>query len=228
MIRIIFLSCSIFLFYKVVFPVDPFSRIKITSNKATCQKCKDSPHTFVFNYLEKVSVTLADDSKITADKLEIILDSKDKKIFTSPSKKRRSRKTCVKSGTQNELSHVKRIVFKSNIFITNQNREVRADLAEIDLLENTCKLDGRVKIKQTKVTQNDIPLEVESTRALINLKTSEIVLLGSSRKPVSTVIELSKNLLYSSNVSCSSDALRSSNVANSSGVSQPSSNKRKK
>ena len=90
---------------------------------------------------------------------------------------------------------MKQVTFKDNVHISNQNRRVCADCAVINVLENTCRLEGNVKIKQIKVAQNDIPLDVQSTQALINLKTSQVTLLGSNQEPVSTVIELSKNVM---------------------------------
>ena len=93
------------------------------------------------------------------------------------------------------MSNVKKITFKNSVCISNKNRIASANSAIINLLENTCLLDGNVKIKQTKNKQNDVPLDVESSQALINLKTSEIILQGSQQTPVSTVIELDKNIL---------------------------------
>lgn len=174
--------------------IDPFSHIKITSNKATCQKNNTDSHAFIFNYIEKVNVTLADGSKITSDYLEIILDGKSINLDAHQSSKHENGK----NAKNNSLSNVKKITFKNNVYISNKNREARSDSATINLLENTCLLDGNVKIKQLKGTQNDIPLNVESTQALINLKSSEVTLLGSHQTPVSTTIELSKNILSSS------------------------------
>lgn len=164
--------------------VDPFSHIKITSNKATCQKSKDSCHTFVFNYIDNVAVLLADSSHITSDMLEIILDSKNVKALDKANNHK-----------SKNLSHIKKITFKKNVSFSNQNRNAQADSAIINILENTCLLEGNVKIKQLKAKQNDIPLEVQSSQALINMKTSDVTLLGSNRDPVSTVIELGKNIL---------------------------------
>jgi lipopolysaccharide export system protein LptA len=172
--------------------IDPFSHIKITSNKATCQKCKDRPHTFIFNYLENVNVVLADGSIITADSLEIVFDSKGAKVLDNSRHKKQHAQNGEKS---NNLSNIKQIIFKNNVHISNQNRCAQADSATVNILENTCKLDGNVKIKQTKVAQKDIPVDVQSTQALINLKTYEVTLLGSSQDPVSTVIELNKNIM---------------------------------
>jgi hypothetical protein len=194
--------------------VDPFSHVKITSNKATCQKCKDNPHTFIFNYLENVNVILADGSNITADSLEIVFDSKGAKVLDNSKHKKHHAKNDEKSSNEkssnekssnekssneksSNLSNIKQITFKNNVNIYNQNRKARADCATINILENTCKLEGNVKIKQTKVAPKDIPLDVQSAQALINLKTYEVTLLGSSQDPVSTVIELNKNIISS-------------------------------
>lgn len=176
-----------------IYGVDPFSHIKITSNKATCQKSNDAAHTFIFNYIEKVNVILADGSKITSDYLEILLDSQGISLNENLGQSPKHRKK--HSDKSNKLSNVKKITFKNNVCISNKNRVANSNSAIINLLENTCLLDGNVKIKQLKVTQNDVPLDVESTQALINLKTSQVTLLGTQQSPVSTVIELGKNTL---------------------------------
>lgn len=176
--------------------IDPFSHIKITSNKAVCQKTQDDSHAFTFNYLENVNVLLADGSRITADSLEIILDTASVKLFNEsdkPSKKKAKNKAT--ESKQNSLSHIKQITFKNNVQISNQNRRAQSDSAVINLLDSTCLLEGNVKIKQTKEAQNDIPIDVQSTQALINLKTSQVTLLGSSQEPVSTIIELNRNVM---------------------------------
>ena len=179
--------------------IDPFSHIKITSNKAVCEKAKDDSHTFTFNYLEKVNVILADGSQITSESLEIILDNKSVKILDDSGKKHEGKKREAKSKEKkpSDLSHIKQITFKKNVQISNQNRRAHADSAIINLFDNSCLLDGNVKIKQTKVTQNDVPVDIQSTQALINLKTSQVTLLGSSQEPVSTIIELNKNVMPS-------------------------------
>lgn len=179
--------------------IDPFSHVKITSNKAVCQKSKDNPHTFIFNYLEKVNVLLADGSQITAESLEIILDTKSAKILDDSGEKHENKKrdNKAKEKKSDGLSHIKQITFKNNVQISNQNRHAQSDSAVINLFDNTCLLDGNVKIKQTKVAQNDVPVDIQSTQALINLKTSQVTLLGSSQEPVSTVIELNKNVMSS-------------------------------
>ena len=196
MFNFCFKSCKFYLFIfamnslmRHTYGIDPFSHIKITSNKATCQKSKDNSHIFIFNYIEKVNVILADGSIITSENLEIILDSND---VTLNGKSNYQSKKTTKS---NNLANVKKITFKNNVHISNKNRIADSNSAIINLLENTCLLDGNVKIKQVKISQKDIPLDVESSQALINLKTSEITLLGSHQNPVSTIIELGKNII---------------------------------
>jgi lipopolysaccharide export system protein LptA len=191
-----FKKAFVFIFFSIcsLNAIDPFSHIKITSNKAVCQKAKDSSHTFVFNYLEKVNVILADGSQITSESLEIILDNKSVKMLDGSGKKHEGKK---QEGKSSDLSHIKQITFKKNVKVSNQNRFAQADSAVINLFDNTCLLDGNVKIKQTKVVQNDVPIDVQSTQALINLKTSQVTLLGSSQEPVSTIIELNKNVMSS-------------------------------
>jgi lipopolysaccharide export system protein LptA len=176
---------------------DPFSKIAITSQKAICKKSESCKNIFVLSYLDNVVVVLADGSKITANSLEITLDSKGVKIFENKSVQNKKMKSRANKPKNNEkISHLKKIIFKNNVKISNQNRLSSSDSAEIDIIENLCKLDGNVIINQTKTSQrDDIPLNIKSSSALINLKTSEVTLLGSSSEPVSTVVELSKNVL---------------------------------
>ncbi len=175
--------------------IDPFSHIKITSNKATCKKSRENPHNFIFNYIDKVNVILADGSKITSDNLEIIIDSNGINLSNNVEQSKKHRRK--NSKKSDSLSNVKKITFKNNVYISNKNRTANANSAIINMLDNTCLLDGNVKIRQLKVSQNDVPLNVESSQAIINLKTSQVNLVGSQSSPVSTVIELGKNILTS-------------------------------
>ncbi|KKQ33497.1 MAG: hypothetical protein US49_C0001G0177 [candidate division TM6 bacterium GW2011_GWF2_37_49] len=187
----------IFLFFTPIVAIDPFSKILITSEKAVCKKDDSAKNVFLFNYLGNVVVTLADGSKITAKSLEITLDGKGIKVFDgAASKPFKHKKGKHKNKSDKNTSHVKKIIFKNNVKIFNNNRQASSDSAEIDMQENTCKLIGNVKIIQNKTSEKkDIPLNIQSSCALINLKTSEITLLGSSKDPVSTIVELGKEIL---------------------------------
>lgn len=186
----------VILFFTPLIAVDPFSRILITSDKAVCKKDASIKNIFIFNYLGNVVVTLADGSKVTSKLLEVTLDGKGIKVFDNSNTSPKHKKIKHKNEEANSSSHVKKIIFKNNVKIFNNNRQASSDSAEIDMRENTCKLVGNVKIIQNKTNEKkDIPLNIQSNCAVINLKTSEITLLGSSKDPVSTIVELSKEVL---------------------------------
>lgn len=177
--------------------IDPFSKIKITSEKAICKKSINLKDVYIFNYIGNVVVTLADSSKITSNSLEIELDGKNIKVF-GKNKNSSEKKVRHQNKSDKKPSQVKKIMFKNNVQIFSKNRQASSNMAEINMPENTCKLEGNVKIIQTKTNQKkDIPLNIQSNSALINLKTSEITLLGNSSEPVSTVVELGNGILSS-------------------------------
>ena len=148
----------------------PWSKIVVTSQKADCHPQDQSKSLFVFTYKENVRVDFSDNSTITSDKLEIIFDSK--QTGSSP------------------LSRFKKITFKDNVKLNRMNQKARANSAELYLEKQVCKLCGDVTITQTRNKQKDVPLEIKTNEAFLNLKTQEIQLEGSFAKPVTTVIEL--------------------------------------
>ncbi len=172
--------------------VDPISKITITSNKATCQKDKNEPNTFVFNYLDNVLVTFADESKIKAETLEILLDTTTIKsqLDSNTGNTTSSTITPTTSPTQNDLSQFKKITFKNNVHISRINRTVDADRAELYLSEKVCKLFGNIKIKQLKENPKDLPIITQCQKAILDIQTEQITFLGDNQHPVSTTIEL--------------------------------------
>lgn len=172
---------------------NPLSKITITSQKAICQKDSNNPHLFVFQYLDKVTVSLADGSIITSDSLEIIFDGK------SVEKKLKNQKQIAATTTTttnnatplpSKLSQFKKITFKNNVHLTSQNRTATAQQAEVNLIENICSFHGNVSISQKKIAEKDLPITIESQNAQLNLKTEELTFEGSFATPVSTVISL--------------------------------------
>lgn len=148
----------------------PWSKIVVTSQKADCHPQEQSKNIYVFTYKENVRVDFSDNSTITSDQLEIIFDSK--QTGSSP------------------LSRFKKITFKDNVKLNRSNQKAQANSAELFLENQVCKLCGDVTITQTRSKQKDVPLEIKTNQALLNLKTQEVELEGSSNKPVTTVIEL--------------------------------------
>ena len=152
---------------------DPFSKIVITSNKAVCTKDNGNQHLVTFTYQENVVVTLADQSSIISDELEVEIDT-------------------TKTSTQqkNKIEQFKKITFKRNVFAKRENRTLKADTAELYLNEKICKLVGNVKIKQIKEKEKDVPIETLCNHAILNFENEHISFEGSKKAPVSTTIEL--------------------------------------
>jgi lipopolysaccharide export system protein LptA len=76
--------------------------------------------------------------------------------------------------------------------LINQNRTVSAQKAEINLIENNCKLEGNVHINQRKTSSKDLPVSINSQEAVLNLTTNEITFQGSLANPVSTILSLNE------------------------------------
>jgi len=169
--------------------VDPWSKIVVTSNKATCNKDNSPEKNFIFKYLDNVTVTLADKSTVKADELELVLDSK--------SNKKSNKKNSLVSGelaehTHNNktLSQLKTLSFKNHVVFHSGQRKAIADTVVIDIAQNTCTLNGNVKIWQAKEHDKDVPIVIESNKAVMHLKTFAVELVGTSECPVSTTIDL--------------------------------------
>lgn len=163
-----------------VYAVDPLSKIVITSDQATCTKCPDQEGHFVFTYQNNVQAQFSDGTKVTADNLEIIFDSKKK---TSPIVDQINKKP-------QTLQNFKRIAFNNNVCVTNKHRNARANKAQLFLEDQRCLLDGNVRISQNKQNPKDVPVQTTSTSAEFNLKTGTLQLHGNPSQPVSTTIVL--------------------------------------
>jgi lipopolysaccharide export system protein LptA len=156
--------------------VNPLSKIVVTSTDAVCTKDAQHSGTFIFKYRNNVRVTLADDSSITADSLEIILDAK-------------------KSGTHKQahspdISNFKQIIFSGHVKLMSSQRKAIANSARVFLAEQRVELEGNVKLWQIKQKPSDIPVAIQSSRAEVSLLTGQVHLLGDALNPVSTTIVL--------------------------------------
>ena len=160
-----------------------FSKIIITSDQATCSKDHKNSGCFVFQYKKNVMVTFADKSTVSADFLEVVFDSKMKKNTTHASKKKQHHNTA-------ELNNFKQITFKNNVRIKNAQRSAQADQALLHLQDQRCVLEGNVKIVQTKEKEDDVPVEIKSQKAELNMTTGEVNFLGTSLDPVHTTVLL--------------------------------------
>lgn len=160
--------------------VDPWSKIVVTSNKAVCHKDKTPDKNFTFKYVDNVVVTLADDSTVKADELELIFDPK----------KKTEKKPEASSGSKNTFSQLKTLSFNKHVVFKSGRRKASADHVVIDVAKNTCTLDGHVKIWQAKGNKKDLPIAIESQKAVMHLRTFAVQLAGTSEHPVSTTIDL--------------------------------------
>jgi len=163
--------------------VDPFSKIKISSNQATVIRDQKDKKLFTCKYLTNVLVEFADESKIRSDELEIIFDSSNIKSNKKPEQK-------LISENKNSLDNFKKITFKNNVKINSQNRSIKTDCAELYLSDKKVKLLGNVSINQAKEKQKDLPLQTSCNEATLDLQNEQITLVGDSLNPVSTTIEL--------------------------------------
>ncbi|MFH1643702.1 MAG: hypothetical protein ABIA74_00815 [bacterium] len=195
--KIKFTNFLILLFSLTCFPakghnsVDPFSKINIKSNSAICQKDKIKQNTYFFSYKENVIVTLADDSTIKADVVEIELDSSNINELTSNSKT-----TTTKNSDFSSV--VKKINFKNNVKLNSKNKKIDANSALVDLNQKICYLSGDVFIEQIKQDKKDLPMTTKCDKATLSFETEEINLVGNKENPVNTIIEIDKTLIKKS------------------------------
>ena len=178
-LQLAIILCLIFSLSSISAKSDPFSKVIITSNRATCKKGLAMPHTLIFNYLDNVSVIFADQSTVKADRLEILFETnapKKQPLLSSPN--------AILS--KNFAQHFKKIEFHNNVRIKNNQHSIKADKGLFNIIDNTCLLEGNVTIEQAKVKKSDIPVTVQSNRATFNLTTMETTLEGSNTQPVHT------------------------------------------
>ncbi|MBD3231195.1 hypothetical protein GF322_00880 [Candidatus Dependentiae bacterium] len=189
---ILIIVFSLFFLNKIY--TNPFSKITIVSKKAICRGDKKQPKRFIFTYIDDVNVTFADGSKIKSEELEIELDITnvrndfDKKNQNIKSDDEKNEKN--KQKMHEDFSHLKRVVFRKNVFIQSTNRIVRSDMAELFFREKKCKLLGNVKIEQVKNNPKDIPILTQCEQAVFNMDKDEIIFLGTQNQPVNTVIKI--------------------------------------
>lgn len=182
-----------FLFVGTMFclPVDPLSKITIKSSRATCSKNKTDPKDIVLKYLDDVQVEFADHSTVTSQELEVICNLSKTPTKVLPEKngaKSLPQKSSEKSSKA--LSNFKKITFSKNVVINKDEFKATADYADILVDQRLCSLRGNVQIEHKKKSPKDVPVHVKSDAATIRLDSQQILLAGSSKNPVSTVIDL--------------------------------------
>lgn len=160
--------------------INPFSKIIITSDTATCEKSKEN--NFLITYKNNVTIKLADESTIQANYLIITL----KDIpFNSTSTDNR---LTVEKKSENPFAIFEKIILKDHIKMVQKNRSIEADRLELFPKQKRCELFGNIKIQQIKEKAKDLPITAEGSKAILDLNTQEISLLGDTKKPVTTTI----------------------------------------
>lgn len=158
---------------------DPFSKITIKSVRARCTPVEASKE-LLLTYSGDVIIRLADESVITTDELKVTLE-----------KDTRNKN---RSAQDKDLSQVcKNFSLVGRVCLRRGKQEICAHQADVDLKTTLCTLLKDVKIVQHGLKQESNPVEVTSSRATYNFKTEELVLVGSSKDPVSTTLMLGKN-----------------------------------
>jgi lipopolysaccharide export system protein LptA len=175
---------------------NPFSRIVVTSNHATCNIEKDNKQDSTFTYKDNVVVTLADESKITSDSLEVVFNTKSIKNQISKSKSSEEFVTKTENNEKSDYSKsIKEIIFSNNVCIKQKNHTITSDKAELFLNKQLCRLAGNVIVIQEKHTSKDTPILIKSCQATLNIKTNKVSFEGTTDNPVSTTINLQESPL---------------------------------
>ncbi len=173
---------------------NPLSKIQISSHKAVCQRSNDNPNVFMFSYQKSVKVQLADKTTIRARTLDIVLNENPLQSSTTTNTLDLPTLTATSDKYKKDsFSQFQKITFNHNVRIKKGYRTVRADTVEIFPHKNICELRGNVIIRQRKKHKKHIPFVTRGDKAVLNLKTQQITLVGDEAKPISTIIRLSKH-----------------------------------
>lgn len=154
--------------------VAPLSTITISSKKMTGAPTHNTARDYAVSYTEDVKVVLADQSVITADKLEVIMHHG---IMQKNNKK-----------NAETTAPYKEIKLSGNVHIKRREHAVSADAAEFIVAKQACKVAGNVKIVQAAKQSAEMPLVIHSNQALLDLTSEKLILLGSQAQPVTTTL----------------------------------------
>lgn len=157
--------------------ISPFSKIEITSNRATGYKDKQIKDIFYFNYLDNVLIKFADGSSAKCEELKIKINTKKKQNL-------------IDNKQENNLGPIEEIALSKNILIIQNNKSIKADYAHIYPQTKICELSGNIEIEQVKENTKDLPINTKCHKARLNLATQEISVHGNEIAPVSTTIDL--------------------------------------
>lgn len=165
--------------------VDPLSKIEIKSNRAFTSPLKQDPDFYLVRYEQDVRIDLADKTHMTAEILEVIVARKAlKKAKNDSTQNAPSQKVA----TNNQ--QLKSVVLKGNVKINRLNHSVRSDRAELLVEKKQCTVQGNVHIVQKKNAASDIPIVIDSEKAVLDLTSEKLLLVGSEKAPVCTTFEL--------------------------------------
>ena len=168
--------------------IDPLEKIEIKSNRAFTTPLKNNPNLYLVRYEQNVQVELADKTHMSAETLEVIIAHKPSKgnVLNKASEQPEETKKNVATLPQ----QIKSIVFKGHVKINRLNHTVRADRAELLVEKKQCTAQGNVHIVQKKVSSHDIPVVINSEKAILDLSSEKLLLVGTEQAPVSTVFEI--------------------------------------
>lgn len=158
---------------------NPLSKVSIKSGKAYTTPLKGQPGVYLVRYEKDVHVDLADKTEMTAEQLDVIV------ARTSSSTK----KSGALGKADLQAEQVRSVVLKGNVKINRLNQAVRGDKAELLVNKKQCSVQGNVHIVQKKSKENDVPVVIDSNKALLDLQTERFLLVGTDQAPVSTVFE---------------------------------------
>lgn len=147
--------------------LDPFSKITVKSERACFKKMPQDNSSFSLQYKDNVHVCFADSTTVSADQLEVIVQDK---------------------------TAVERVIFKNNVVVRREHRNVYADNVEIRVHEKLCTLSGHVRVEQLKNGQGELPMCTMCEKARVHWGSDKIELVGCDETPVCTTIELGGKL----------------------------------
>ncbi len=151
------------------------STVTITSNKVFCQQHPADKKLFTLTYLDNVNVQFSDGTQASSDKLVVEIDT-------------------TKSATtrKKDAAQIKSIALSERVSFSQKERSAKADQAIFYPQKKQCLLSGNVSIVQKQVDQKSIPMNINCSKAAIDLTSGSIRLLGTDEKPVSTTLVLNK------------------------------------
>lgn len=168
--------------------INPLEKIEIKSNRAFTTPLKNNPNLYLVRYEQNVQVELADKTHMSAETLEVIIAHK-------PSKGNVKNKSSTQSEETKKViaalpQQIKSVIFKGHVKINRLNHTVRADRAELLVEKKQCTAQGNVHIVQKKISSHDIPVIINSEKAILDLTSEKLLLVGTEQAPVSTVFEI--------------------------------------